>query len=314
MPEEYRSGIKVIRQGGKYGVYTRARRYVKSHLSEFDIIVDEINTVPFRIPKIAKGKPVLAVIHQLAREVWFYETRFPIGLLGYFVLEPLWLRGYRRIPTVTVSYSTKEDLLGLGFQRVHVIHNGIGITPADCLAPKESKPVLAFLGRLVRCKLPDHAIKAFKEIKTILPEAELWVIGDGYLRPKLEKETVNGVRFFGRVTEQQKFDMLKKARVLLVPSVREGWGISVIEANAVGTPAVGYDAPGLRDSIVHGFNGFLVPFLNVGAMARAAEKIICDPSLAEKFSRNALDWSKRFSWDEAAKRFHDVLESVVRGS
>ncbi len=310
-PEARRFGIRIIREGGKYSVYAKARGYVKSHLSEFDVIIDEINTVPFRVHRIAKGRPVVAVIHQLAKEVWFYETRFPISALGYFALEPFWLRGYRRVPTVTVSDSTRRDLLKLGFERVRVVYNGIGITPLEKPPPKESNPVLIFVGRLVKCKLPDHAIAAFKEVRALLPEAELWILGDGYLKAKLEKNAVNGVRFFGRVDDEEKFDLLKRAHVLLAPFVREGWGISVIEANAVGTPAVGYAVPGLQDSIVHGDTGLLVRPLDPRALAEAAKQILCNPSTAEKFSRNALEWSRRFSWDEAAKEFDGFLESAV---
>ena len=79
-PETFRSGMRFLRKGGKYTVYREAREYVKQHSSEFDIIIDEINTIPFRIPQITKNRPVVALIHQLAREVWFHETKFPISL------------------------------------------------------------------------------------------------------------------------------------------------------------------------------------------------------------------------------------------
>jgi glycosyltransferase involved in cell wall biosynthesis len=313
-PEARRFGMRIVRDGGKYSVYSKARTYVKRNLSEFDIVVDEINTVPFRISRIAKGKPVVAVIHQLAKEVWFYETRFPISVLGYFVLEPLWLRGYRSVPTVTVSNSTRNDLLELGFEHVHIIHNGIGIPPLDTPATKESNPVLIFVGRLVRCKLPEHAIAAFRQVRESLPDAELWILGDGYLRRKLEESGVDGVRFFGRVSDAEKFNLMKRAHVLLVPSVREGWGISVIEANAMGTPAVAYGVHGLKDSVVHGVTGLLVSPLNSQALAKAAEQILRDPSLRKKLSVNALDWSRKFCWEEAAKQFNAFLESLVTGN
>ncbi len=308
-PESDRFGVKIIREGGKYSVYGKARRHLRRHLSEYDIVVDEINTVPFRIHKIAKGKPVVAIIHQLARQVWFYEARFPINALGYFALEPLWLRGYRHIPTVTVSNSTRDDLIIRGFEDVHIVHNGIGITPLENPARKELNPVLIFVGRLVRCKLPDHAIKAFKYVKEVFSNAELWIIGDGYLREKLEANVDEGVRFLGRVDEEKKFDLMGRAHVLLAPSVREGWGISIIEANAMGTVAVGYAVPGLRDSILDGFTGLLAPHSDPRSLAKATMTILNDSSMAETLSRNALDWSRKFSWDEAAKKFHEILAS-----
>ncbi len=308
--ETQRFGMRIIRRGGKYSVYSKARGYVKQNLSEFDIIVDEINTVPFRIRGLAKGKTVVALIHQLAREVWFYESRFPLSVLGYFALEPLWLREYRDVSTVTVSDSTRSDLLKIGFQRVHVVHNGIGVAPLENPPQKAAQPVLIFMGRLVKCKLPDHAIAAFKQVKQALPDAELWILGDGYLRARLEGDLVDGVTFFGRVEDDEKFDLLKKARVLLAPSIREGWAISVTEANAMGTPAIGYAVPGLRDSIIHGVTGLLVQPLNYQALAEAAKHLLSDSSTAEKLSKNALSWSRKFSWNESAREFETLLRST----
>jgi glycosyltransferase involved in cell wall biosynthesis len=312
-PEARRFGIRVIREGGKYRVYARARGFVKRHLSQFDVVIDEINTVPFRINRIAGKTPVVALIHQLAREIWFLETRFPLNALGYFALEPLWLRGYRSTPTVTVSNSTKEDLLRLGFRRVQVIHNGIGIPPLEKVPPKESNPVLIFVGRLVRSKHPEHAIIAFEQVKAAFPDAELWILGEGYLRPRLESIAGDGVKFFGRVQDQEKFDLLKKAHVLLAPSAREGWGISVIEANAMGTPAVGYAVPGLKDSIVQDETGFLVTPKNPSALAEAAKLILCNDPSTEDFSMNALEWSRKFSWDRSAEEFYGLVESTLNG-
>jgi glycosyltransferase involved in cell wall biosynthesis len=302
--------MRILRDGGQYSVYAKARRYARLHLTEFDVIIDEINTVPFRAHNLGKKRPVVAVIHQLAREIWFYETRFPVNLLGYYVLEPVWLRGYRNVPTITVSNSTRKDLLDRGFSRVRVVHNGIGVTPLREPPAKESNPILIFMGRLVRSKLPGHALAAFKQFRAWFPNAEMWVLGDGYMKRKLEKAGGLGVRFFGRVDDKEKYDLLKRAHVLLVPSVREGWGISVIEANAMGTPAVGYMVPGLVDSITHEETGILVPPFDYQAMSSAARRILLDYSNGARFSNNSLKWSRNFDWDQAAGEFHNALESV----
>jgi glycosyltransferase involved in cell wall biosynthesis len=306
-----RSGMTVIRDGGKYTVYSKARGFVKHRAHEFDIIIDEINTVPFQIHKVSRKKPVVALIHQLAKEVWFYETPFPLSAIGYYALEPWWLRAYRDVCTVTVSASTREDLTNLGFTNVHTVHNGIGVVPLEDPPQKESTPIIVFLGRLVRCKLPDHAIKAFEHVRASFPNAELWILGDGYLRNKLESRRTTGVRFFGRVSNIEKFAALRRAHLLLVPSVREGWGVSVIEANAMGTPAIGYAVPGLRDSIVEGITGFLVRPFDYIAMAETAKLLIGGQRNIEKISRNCLDWARKFSWDDAASAFHKLLESRI---
>jgi glycosyltransferase involved in cell wall biosynthesis len=197
---------------------------------------------------------------------------------------------------------------------VHTVHNGISVAPLDDPPKKESPPIIVFLGRLVRCKLPDHAIKAFEQVRSSFPNAELWILGDGYLRSKLESKQPNGVRFFGRVSDREKFAMLRKAHLLLVTSVREGWGVSVIEANAMGTPAVGYSVPGLRDSIVDGVTGRLVTAFNYGAMAEAVISFLNDPERMNRTSIECLQWAKKFSWDAAADSFHKVLESSIFAS
>ena len=311
-PVSYRSGIRIVRRGGKYNVYRKAREFLKEHFSEFDLVVDEINTVPFQAYKVARGKPVVALIHQLAREVWYHETWFPLNVVGYHILESFWLRQYREIPTVTVSESTKSDLLQLGFKDVHIIRNGIGAEPLRELPVKPDHPILIFVGRMVSSKQPDHALKAYLMVKERFPDAELWVLGDGYLRPRLQKRRAEGVRFFGHVSGEKKFDLLRQAHVMLSPSVREGWGVSVIEANAMATPAVGYDVPGLRDSILDGVTGFLAQPNDPAGLAKSALRIFEDADLNRELSLGALDWARQFSWDRSATEFDSLMHSIFK--
>ena len=311
-PISYRSGIKIVRKGGKYSVYRKARKFLKENFSEFDLVVDEINTVPFQAYKVAKGKPLVTLIHQLAREIWYHETWFPLNVIGYHALESFWLRQYREIPTITVSESTKSDLLQLGFKDVHIIRNGIGVEPLREPPVKPDRPILIFVGRMVSSKQPDHALKAYVLVKERFPDAELWVLGDGYLRPRLQKQNADGVRFFGHVSGEEKFELLRQAHVMLSPSVREGWGVSVIEANAMATPAIGYAVPGLRDSIVDGTTGVLVQPNNPSGLAKAACQVLDDADLRQKLSLGALDWARHFSWDSSATEFNSLLLSISK--
>jgi len=313
--DSYRTGIRIVRKGGKYSVYRNARKFLKEHFSEFDLVVDEINTIPFQAYKVAKGKPLVALIHQLAREIWYHETWFPLNVVGYHVLESFWLRHYREIPTITVSESTRSDLLQLGFKDVHIIRNGIGAEPLRELPVKPDHPILIFVGRMVSSKQPDHALKAYLMIKERFPDAKLWVIGDGYLRPRLEKQCADGVRFFGHVSGEEKFELLRQAHIMLSPSVREGWGVSVIEANSMATPAIGYAVPGLKDSIIDGTTGCLVQPNNPSGLAKAACQVLDDADLRRKLSIGALDWSRHFNWDNSAAEFNSLTQSISnRGS
>ena len=311
--EEEIDGIHVVRAGNKYTVYRKAKEYWRKKFSKegYDVVIDEINTRPFMTPKFVKDTKIVALIHQLAREFWFYEMPFPISYLGYHFLEPYWLKSYVNVPTITVSESTKKDLERLGFKEIYEVDEGLSVEPLKEVPEKVEFPLIVFLGRLKRAKRPEHAIEAFKIVKKKIPKAELWIVGDGYLRQKLEKMTSEGVKFLGKVLHEEKMEILKKAWLLVHPGVREGFGLNVIEANAYGTPVVAYDIPGLRDSVKYGYNGILVEDGNVKALAEAIIDLIKDDKRRGEMARNSLEWAKRFSWDKSAKGFERVIRHVL---
>ena len=304
--EETVDGIKIIRAGGRFTVYRQAKRFYSKRFSkeDFDVIIDEINTQPFFAQKFAKnGEKVIALIHQLAREFWFYETPFPVNFIGYHFLENHWLKQYVDVSTVTVSESTRQDLLDLGFKYVSIVPEGLNFEPLSALPKKDVKPIVVFSGRLKRAKRPDHAIKAFAKVKEKFPNAELWVFGDGPFRKKLENIAGLGVQFFGNLDSSKRRELLGKSWVLMVPGLREGWGLNVIEANALGVTCVAYDVPGLRDSIKNGETGLLVESGNIQALAQNVISLLENPVKLEMLSSNALNYAKEFNWDNTASEF-----------
>lgn len=303
-------GIEVIRGGKIIGtfdtVYSRAKRFYRENKDEFDIVIDEINTRPFLTPKYV-NKPVIALIHQLAVEFWDYKTSFPVNVIGKYFLERYWLGHYTGIKTVTVSESTKADLLKLGFNDVEIVYNGLDGNVLEEVPPKEEEFTAIFVGRLTPTKKPEDAVRAFK----MFGDGKLWIVGRGELMQKLKNRySYDKVEFKGFVPEKEKIELMKRAHVLLVPGIREGWGRVVIEANALGTPAIGYNVPGLRDSIRHLYNGLLCE-PNPKAMGEAIEKLYEDEDLRRKLGENALKWAKQFSWDRSAEEFGGILERVV---
>jgi glycosyltransferase involved in cell wall biosynthesis len=311
--EEEVDGVRIVRSGGKYQVYRNVKKYYREHFSkeDYDVVLDEINTRPFFAPKfVDNGEKIVALIHQLAREYWFYETPFPINYVGYHFLEKRWLRNYIDVPMVTVSDSTKQDLLELGFSRVFVIPEGLNFKPLNTIQDKENYPVIVYCGRIKRAKRPDHVIKAFKIIKRRMPEAELWVIGDGPFKENLEKMVSEGVRFFGNLNNSERREKIKKSWVLVNPSVREGWGLNVIEANALGVPAVGYSVHGLRDSIKDLETGLLAKAGDETDLASRTITILKNQTLRERLSRNALNHATEFSWDRTAEEFMNIVKQM----
>lgn len=303
-------GVKIIRKGGRYSVYWRAKDYFRARREEFDIIVDEINTRPFLTPTFVKNKPIVALIHQLAREFWYYETPFPLSYIGYYYLEKKWLSYYKDVPTITISDSSRDDLEKLGFKKILMVPEGLSVKPLPGLPLKEPFPTLVFIGRLKRAKLPHHAIQAFSIIKEKIPDARLWIIGDGYMKKELHRFSSADVTFYGFVDSETKYDLLKKAHMLLMPAVREGWGLVVTEANAMGTPAAAYDVSGVRDSIQHGITGILTKN-SPESLASEVTTVLRDEQTLARLSHNALQYSRQFNWDVTAEKFEQILNSVA---
>jgi glycosyltransferase involved in cell wall biosynthesis len=282
---------------------------LKAYKHHYDLIIDEINTRPFFVSEFVKEKKVIAIIHQLAREFWFYETKFPLNYIGYYYLEKKWLSKYKNTITLALSNSTKIDLEDLGLKRVFVVPPGLNITPLSNIKEKEANPTVIFIGRLKKAKLPHHALQAFSTIKREIQDAKMWIIGEGYFRKKLESFKTKDVTFFGHISNEKKYDLLSRAHIILVPAVREGWGLIVTEANAMGTPAIGYDVPGLRDSIRHRETGITVVEKTPAAMAQQTVSLLRDSDRLFKYSRNALEFSRQFSWDNTVSLFEKFLKN-----
>lgn len=301
--------VDIIREGNRYTVYKEAKKYLKAYKHHFDLIIDEINTRPFFVPDLVGEKQVIALIHQLAREFWFYETKFPLNYIGYYYLEKKWLSKYKNITTITVSNSTKIDLEDMGFRKLFIVPEGLNTTPLPEVKEKEATPTIVFIGRLKNAKLPDHALQAFSSIKREISDAKMWIIGEGYLRKKLESYNIKDVTFFGHISNEKKYELLSRAHIILVPAVREGWGLIVTEANSMGTPAIGYDVHGLRDSIKHDETGIIVKEKSPEAMAQEAISLVRDSNRLSKYSINALEFSKQFSWDGTVNRLQEVINN-----
>ncbi len=175
---------------------------------------------------------------------------------------------------------------------------------------------MVYVGRVVRYKQLDHLLKAFKLIKQRVPPARLLIAGRGNDHPRLKRlvtalELDGAATVMGAVTEDQKCKILQRAWLYAIPSMREGWGISVIEANACGTPAIGYRIVGLRDSIRHGRTGILVPAGDIEALADASVKVLSDGALRGSLGSQASQHAACFSWDASAAAFLRLLERVT---
>ncbi|MGH3066751.1 MAG: glycosyltransferase family 4 protein, partial [Gaiellaceae bacterium] len=203
-------------------------------------------------------------------------------------------------PVAAVSNSTKDDLLQLGLTNVTVVPPGRDEPPELYGLEQEPVPTFLFVGRLAANKRPDHAIEVFRIIKNELPSARLWLVGTGPLEAELARTLPEHATLLGRLPREELYARMATAHCLLVPSVREGWGMVVIEANSVGTPAVGYDVGGIRDSIRDGRTGLLATAGDPVALATQAISLVTDDARYEAMRSAAMDWAHRFSWERTA--------------
>lgn len=292
-------GVDIVRGGSALGVYRHARRwYATTGRGRTDLVVDEINTRPFGCPAWVDDAPVVALAHQVCREVWNAEMPLPMALLGRYVLEPRWLRAYARIPVCTVSASSAESLRMYGMGEVGVV--GVGAaTRARPAVPEPIVPTLIWIGRLTPNKRPDHAIAAFELVRAALPDAVLHVVGDGPMRGRLQRHIPGGVQLHGRVPLTLRDELLAGSHALLVTSVREGWGMVVDEAAAMGTPAFGYDVPGLRESIA-----------SAAGTVTAARPAALAAAVTAAFPRLKAE-AGRPGWPGGARPWGEVAEAIL---
>jgi len=273
--EEVVDGYRLVRRGSALGVYREARRFYRDECrGRTDWVLDVVNTRPFLTPLWVDDAPVTALVHQVCREVWRYETPLPVALLGRHWLEPRWLHAYRDTPVLTVSESSRRSLQAYGLRRVAVVPEGVEVPPVS--HPKEPVPTLLWVGRLSPNKRPDHAIAAFRQVRQSVPEARLWVVGAGPMEDRLRRRAPEGAVICGRVDQAKKFELMARAHLSLATSVREGWGLTVSEAALCGTRTVAYDVDGLRDSVTAAGGVLVEPA--PGPLARATLEVLTGAS------------------------------------
>jgi len=313
--EETIDGIKIVRAGNYFTVYLLAPIFYLFTKNKFSLVIDEIHGIPFFTPFYVR-KPKIAFIHEVAGGIWDYMFPFPFNKIGK-ALEPLFFASYKNVVFMTVSNSTSDDLVKLGIRRknIHVILNGISLKTVK--AQKESNPTFIFVSRVVKMKGIEEVLRAFFYILRELKDAKLWIVGDGdkkYIDDL--KETIklysisSKVKFFGKVDENKKFELLKKAHLLLHSSVKEGWGLVVIEAASQATPSVVYNVAGLRDSVKSGKTGIILKENNCKEMAKEAVGLFRDKKRYETLQRNSLAWAKSLNWKDATKQSLDLINSL----
>ena len=318
--EEQVDGVRIVRRGGKFGFNYHVPGASRALLAsdDFDVVVDDINKIPFYTPLYIR-KPILALSHHLFAETIFLETAFPLAAYVY-LSEALIPLVYRRTRFVAVSDSTRDELVRRGIPggNIRVVHNAVDhdrYTPGN--RPKAAQPLVAYLGRIKRYKRIDLVLVAAKMVFEKFPTARLIVVGSGDYLPELAKLAgrlgiADRVEFTGFVTEDRKIAVLREAHVVVNPSSKEGWGVTVTEANACGTPVVASNVPGLKDAVLDGKTGFLVKYGDAQGFADSIASILADDSLRTRLSQAAVRWAQEFNWDRSADSILEVIAELAQ--
>lgn len=320
---EILDGVEVIRWGFQYfGVHIAGCWwYFFGKHKNFDLVVDQFHGIPFFTPLYIWRTPKLAILQEVAREVWLINDFPPpfnwfVGWIGYFG-EPLVFLFYRRIFFMTGSHSAKQDLVKMGIpeERITIIPHGV-IIQKPKVSTKEKKKTVMFLGALARDKGAEDTIEAFSLLNKMGGDWQFWVVGRaervylGYLKQRAEELGVTHTVFFGFVDQRKKFELLARAHVLINPSAREGWGLVNIEANAMGTPVVAYRSPGLVDSVNHGKSGILCQRNTPAELASNTFELLKNEEKYERMRKEAMGWSKQFSWKRSRNLSLALLKKV----
>jgi glycosyltransferase involved in cell wall biosynthesis len=316
-PRAVVDGIQVHRVGSRHSYPFLAHGYYRRHLAQsgYDVVIEDLNKAPLYTP-LWKIERLVPLVHHLFGATAFRETAAPLAAALWLAEQPIGAL-YRDLPFEAVSESTADDLVRRGIPREHirVIYNGVDttlLTPDYSL--RSPVPLFIYIGRLKRYKGIDILIRALAGLENV--EGTLEIAGSGDYRHELEKlarslGVESRVHFLGFIPEEEKLTLLRRAWAAMLASPKEGWGISNMEAAACGTPVIASNSLGIRESVVDGETGILVPHGDIPAMTAAMKRLINSPSLVRTMGEAGRRFAEGFRWERAADETIFHLEEVV---
>ena len=322
--EEYINGVQVIREGGRYLFNFRVlyKYLTRFHREQYDIVIDDMNKIPFFTPLYVR-EPLYIVTHHLFGKSIFLEVSWSLAMYVYMMEKiGFWLCKVKRMPFIVGSPSTKGELLEAGFpsDQIDIINYCVDHeTHKQDLSQLSSTPLIGYFGRLKKYKSVEQLLRAMVSLKANVPQLKLVVVGEGDNRSSLQLLAKNlnitdAVTFTGFVSEQEKVLWLQRVWFAVNTSSKEGWGLTVIEANACGTAVVASDVPGLRDAVKNHETGLLYEFGNIQDLVEKITWLLSDHQLRNRLAESAHRWAATFDWGVAAHRTLALLEQRVKQS
>ena len=299
---DYEDGVKLLHAGHRFSLHL----YSLLQAGKYDVVIDSVaHAVPFFSYLVNRRS--IALVHHVHQEVVKYELD-PVTATLVRQLE----KGVKNYPwIISISHTTKRDLVSLGVdpRKITVIHNGIDHSlyqPGE----KSPTPMILWIGRMKNYKNPLDPIKVFKRLKT---RATLVIVGSGDLEEEVKRATLGerDIIYLGRVSEAKKVELYQRAWVTLSTSFIEGWGMTVVEANACGTPVLGYATGSLPEIVEEGVNGFLVGYKDLDGMAQRLEYML-NEDVMKSLSKSSYVSSLKYDWDKTADQYYAKVKEVLQ--
>jgi glycosyltransferase involved in cell wall biosynthesis len=315
-------GIRVHRVSSRYGFALKGRGAFARLAAALrpDVVVEDVNKIPLDLPRLWKGPFVLLVPHLFGTTA-FSELPAPLAAIVWATERPM-SRIYAGAAVHAISRSTANDLVARGFRAgaVRVIYPGVDTArfKPDPLTEREAEPTFLYVGRLKRYKQVETAIRALRRLRDAAARGRLWIAGMGEDRARLsriarQENVSDAVDFLGFVSEEKKIELYRRAWAVVLPSLKEGWGITNLEAAACGTPALAADNSALRESVQDGATGLLFPTGDAAALGAAMARL-ADPSLRERIARAARAFAETFSWERTALETESHLVAALKAA
>lgn len=303
-----RDGYKVIRRAGRYSVFPRSvLSGALGRIGSGDGMVEIWNGMPFFSPLWSRS-PQITFLHHVHAEMWRMVLPRGLAQLGHGMEHRVAPPFYRSSRIVTLSRSSRQEIvdrLGLPAERITVVPPGVEprFSPGGV---RTTDPLVVAVGRLVPVKRFDLLIDSLVQCKQAIPGLRAVIAGEGYERPALEerirsRHAGSWIELPGFVDDDALVDLYRSAWVVASSSLREGWGMTVTEAGACGTPAVVTRIGGHQDAVADGRSGILVDPNSTDELASALTAVLTDEVLRRRLGSGALEHAATLTWDATAR-------------